>query len=151
METTLLLFFWAGLATRKISPPPAPCYRPSSDCSLDPSCFLSSDGDQMESGSASPPRFLVSTQLSQALTMLQEGPGSLRALPPREPPSLPACPPPPPLPRHRSCRTCRPCPSRKMAEPRRGWAHTQHSGITGRALSEQMEKSEDTPFPKFLF
>ena len=40
----------------------------------------------------------MSTQLSQALTMLQEGAGSLRDLPPREPPSAPHPMPLPPLP-----------------------------------------------------
>lgn len=82
----------------------------------------------MESGSASPPHFLVSTQLSQALTMLQEGAGSLRALPPREPPSLPHPSPSPPTP---------PTAAAEPATParRRRWLSRDEAGHTHSILA----------------
>lgn len=85
-------------------------------------------------GPTPPPHFLLSS-----LQLCREGAGSLCS-PAWEPP-----------PTHPGCRTCCPSLSLEMDEPRGGWAHTEHSGIPGRALSEQMEKSEDAPFPKFLF
>lgn len=61
-----------------------------------------------------------------------------------QPPSLPSA--------RSSPQNCGSSPTREMDDPwGRAWAHTQHSAVTWQSLvKQQMEKSEDTQFPRFL-
>lgn len=84
-----------------------------------------------------PTRFPLSTQTMSGSNYAARGSW--------QPPGLPPCGAPTSLGR-------RTCLVPETEELRQGWAHIQHSVVIWQVLVlEQMKKSEDTQFPKFLF